>query len=703
MFFFLNLLPLDAIITPPATEIVSSIRAQDERVDLVAQEREGDPQELRSPDRRIFEIEIPPDRDLRPEESTEETPATIDSVEVVEVVADRQEYDEAKGVITAEGNVVLRFSQAVLTSDRMQVNLNDRLVVAEGNVILTRGDQILEGDKFEYYLVQDRGVVINAEGQIDRATLDRDLSPRLPEDDTLTNLSLSDRLAANQPITDVTGQSDIEFSIGSSRDYKILDGQNIKGGSGTINRVRFEAERIEFEPNSWQATNLSLTNDPFSPPELELRANTANFQQTAPLVNKLTTTKSRVVIDNGIALPLLRNSFVFDNRSQNPGLFSLGFDGDERGGLYVERTFDIIRREQTTWTVTPQYFIQRALFPRAFDFNKGEDSGIIDPAVFGLLSNFNTDFSKRSSIDARLSMNGFNDPIEDKIRAKLAVRQLIGNLNNPYNLSLEYNFRERLFNGSLGFQTVYSSVGGIFTSPNILLGKTGISLAFQGSIQNINADTDRVDLLEVNRDNNRTNLTRFQGAAFLGKSFRLWQGKALPATRDQALRYSPVPVVPYLQLNTGLSGVTSLYSNNDSQNSLRGSIGIQGQFGSFSRSWFDYTGFNATYSIGTNVDESPFLFDRDADRQTLALGITQQLYGPIRIGVQNSFNLDNNKNISTDYILEYSRRTHNITLRYNPELEIGSFSFRINDFNWRGNAEPFKRNDIRPVNQGVSR
>ncbi len=720
---------------PSATEIVSSISPQDERVDLIAQERESErrimeieiptdsnipPEEPteettvpidrvevveiiaqeREGDRRIMEIEIPTDSNILPEEPTEDKTVPIDKVEVVEIIADRQEYDEKRGVITASGNVVLRFSQAVLTSDRLQVNLADRIVVAEGNVILTRGEQILEGDKFEYYLVQDRGVVTNAEGQIDRATLDRDLSPRLPEDDTLTDLSLSDRLAANQPITDVRAQSEVGISLGRSRDDSILSQQ---GGSGTINRVRFEADRIEFEPSSWQATNLSLTNDPFSPPELELRADTANFEETEPLVNKLTTTNSRVVIDDGFSFPLLRNSFVFDGRSRNPGLFSLGFDGDERGGLYVERTFDIIEQDKITWTVTPQYFIQRALFPTAFDFSKEDERGVFDPAVFGLITNLDANLTTRFSIDARLSISGFNDPIDENIRAKLAARQLIGNLNNPYNFSLEYNFRERLFNGSLGFQTVYSSVGGIFTSPIIILGNTGISLAFQGSIQNINADTDRNDLLESDRDNDRINLTRFQGAAFLGKSFLLWQGKALPPTRDQALRYSPVPVVPYLQLNTGLSGVTSLYSNNDSQNSLRGSIGIQGQFGNFSRSWFDYTGFNATYSRGTNVNESPFLFDRDVDQETLAVGITQQLYGPIRIGVQNSFNLENQNDISTDYIIEYSRRTHSITLRYNPELEIGSFSFRINDFNWRGNAEPFKRNDIRPVNQGIRR
>lgn len=690
MFLFLNLLPSEVITAQPATEIVAPINIQKEKV-KIAQETEGN--------REILEIELPTAPNISPEDTT----VPIDRVEVVEVVADRQEYDQARGVITAEGNVVLRFSQAVLTSDRMQVNLSDRLVVAEGNVVLTRGAQILEGEKFEYYLVQDRGVVINAEGQIDQETIDRDFSQQLPEDDTLTNLSLSDRLTANQPLTDVRAESEIEFSVGSDRANYLFREQRVNNPNaepGTIKQVRFEAERLEFEPKSWQATNISLTNDPFSPPELELRANTANFQQIAPLVSRLSTTKSRVVIDNGLSVPLLRNSFLIDGRPRNPALFRFGFDGDERGGLFIERTFSLIDQNQTSWTVTPQYFIQRALFPEAFDFNQGEDGGVVDPGVFGLKSKFDTNLTDRSIINAKASVSGFDDQIDDNIRAKLAARQLVGNLANPYDFSLEYNFRERLFNGSLGFQTVYSSIGGIVTSPNISLGKTGIGLRYQASIQNINADTDRLDLQD---SNGRTNLTRFQGAAFLGKGFRLWQGKALAISRKEALRYSPVPVIPYLQLGTGLSGVTSFYSNDDGQHSLRASIGIQGQFGHFSRSWLDYTGFNATYSIGTNVEESPFLFDRDADQQTLALGITQQLYGPIRVGVQTSFNIDNGDQISTDYVIEYSRRTHNITLRYSPELEIGSFSFRINDFNWRGNAEPFNSNDIRPVTQGVSR
>jgi len=57
--------------------------------------------------------------------------------------------------------------------------------------------------------------------------------------------------------------------------------------------------------------------------------------------------------------------------------------------------------------------------------------------------------------------------------------------------------------GSLGFQTVQSSLGGVLTSPVIPLGKTGINLSYQAGAQNINAETDRQDLLEPVRENNR--------------------------------------------------------------------------------------------------------------------------------------------------------------------------------------------------------
>ncbi|MGV2829423.1 DUF3769 domain-containing protein [Myxosarcina sp. GI1(2024)] len=652
---------------------------------LVTQERQGQTREFELPTSKPSTTEVP-----------------IGEIEVVEVIADRQEYDTQQQVIIAEGNVVMRFADSVMTGDRLQINLADRIAVAQGNVILTRGEQTLRGEKFEYYLVQDRGVIIDGGGEIDRARLNRDLQAELPPNPIIPDNSLSDRLYNNQPLSQVTSTEGVGLTIGSSRNSNVF-GEDTTS-PGTINRLRFEAERIEFEPNSWQASNFRLTNDPFSPPELELRADTATYEQIDPLVGELTTTRSRVVIDDSFTLPLLANRFTFDNRPRRPGLFSLGFDGDDRGGLYVEKDFGIITTEKIDWTITPQYFVQRALFPDAFEFNDEEDGGVFNSSSFGVESEFNTLLSARTSLAAEGSLTSLDlSDLEDDLRARLAARQLVGNLNNPYIFGLEYNFRERLFNGSLGFQTVYSSFGGVVTSPDLAVGQTGINIRYQGSIQNITANTDRQDLLSADRDNDRINLTRYQAAVFLNKGFSLWQGEPLPATPRAGLRYTPVPVVPYLQLITGVTGVSSFYSNDDTQLSLRGEIGIQGQLGHFSRSWFDYTGFRLVYSQSIRGDESPFLFDRDVDRQVLSLGISQQIYGPIRFGVQTAIELEDSDEISTDYTLEYSRRTHNIVLRYNPVLEIGSLSLQINDFNWRGNPQPFEQNNISPVIQGVER
>jgi Protein of unknown function (DUF3769) len=70
-------------------------------------------------------------------------------------------------------------------------------------------------------------------------------------------------------------------------------------------------------------------------------------------------------------------------------------------------------------------------------------------------------------------------------------------------------------------------------------------------------------------------------------------------------------------------------------------------------------------------------------------GINQQLFGPLRLGVQTSINVDTSRPIGTDYYLEYSRRSFSIQLRYNPVLQLGSIGFKLNDLDWRGQADPF--------------
>jgi lipopolysaccharide export system protein LptA len=624
----------------------------------------------------------------------------------IELTADRQEYDEERQVITAEGNVVMRFQNAILDADRLEVNLPNRIMVATGNVSLRRGEQVLRGDRFDYFFVQDSGTILNASGEIYQPRTGADFSATLPNDVGAAGLPqrpLSDRIIQNQPLQQITNPGGYTFAVGSGRQAENLARPET---GGQINRVRFKAEKVDFDSESWRATNIRLTNDPFSPPELEVRADTARFRNLEPQVDEITTTGSRIVFDQGFSLPIFQDRILLDRREREPAIVNFGFDGTDRGGLFVERSFDIINTPKVRFRVTPQYFVQRAVGLGLFVNPAPDQPGVgkfIDPSDFGLKTRLDVTLSPRTEITGRTEFLTLNPSLfENNTRASLRLRQIVGT-KLPHTLNLEYSYRDRLFNGSLGFQTVQSNLGAVLTSPLIPLGKSGVTLSYQLGAAYINADTDRIDLLEAVRTNNRVNLSRYQASATLSRYFTLWQGKALPATPTEGMRYTPAPVVPSLVVGTSLTGVGTAYSSGDSQNSLSGTVALYGQIGHFSRPFLDYTGFNLSYSQSVRSGLSPFLFDRISDTRVLSAGLTQQIWGPFRAGFQTSINLDTGQDISTDYFLEYSRRTYNVLLRYNPVLQLGSLSFRVNDFNWRGTPEPFEGSGVRPVVQGVTR
>jgi hypothetical protein len=609
---------------------------------------------------------------------------------IVEVVSDRQEYDEQRRIVTAEGNVVVRFDGAVVDADRLQVNLANLIAVGEGNVALNRGDQILRGQRFTYNFLQDSGELENGSGEIYIPTSSTDLG-FLPSDITgggVPKRPLSDRIRANQPLTGVGSPGGINVNVGGREASNLPPSKT----GGEVRRLRFEARYIDFYPRGWQARDVRITNDPFSPPELELRADKVTLTRQAPLIDRITTQRQRLVLDQRVSLPIPVNSQTIDRREQEvtPAIVSPGYDGDDRGGLYVERGFTPINTEQARWTITPQFFVQKALQGGTGDLG----------ALFGVRSSGNAVLGTRTTLRGSGELTSFDlNKVEENLRASVRLQQTLGD-RNPHILNLEYSYRDRLYNGTLGFQTVQSSLGAVLTSPIIPLG-SGINLDYQAGAQYINANTDRQDLLESIRRNDRISLGRLQASVGLSTGIPLWQGKALPATATQGLRYTPNPVVPYLSAIAGVRGTSSYYTNGDSQNNIIGTVGLVGQFGNFSRPFLDYTAFNISYSQGLNNGLSPFLFDRFVDNRVLSAGITQQIYGPFRVGFQTTINLDTGEQSSTDYILDYSRRTYAITLRYNPVLELGGFSIRISDFNWSGGTDPFSNNQVKPVVGGV--
>ncbi|MCT7961366.1 DUF3769 domain-containing protein [Laspinema sp. D1] len=617
------------------------------------------------PEEAEIVVEVPPPA------GQNATPPTIAPADTVELKADRQEFDNERQIVTGEGNARMRGRGAAIDGERLQVNLESQVAIAEGDAVYAKGQQVLQGDRIEYDLVQNRGGIDGAKGDIFTPTTAEDFSPNLPTDVSAAALQqqdIMDRLRAGEPPRRITPAGGITFGGG---------GGSLPTTGGTIDRFRFEADRLNFNDLGWEGTNVRMTNDPFSPPELELRSPRATFRPISPLQDEIFAKSPRLVFDDRISIPLLRERIILDRSDQDPSLIRFGYDQEDRGGVYAETTvIPLGGSGPVQINLIPQYYIQRTL-----------TDGIGNPSsLFGLKARLAANPTPTTSIvgEARFTDFDFNDE-EENLRGTLRVRQMVG----THAVSGEYNYRDRLFNGSLGYQTVHQNVGLVVTSPAIALGGTGINLSYQASAQYINADSDRPDLLPLVRNNNRLDSSRFQASAAVSRGFLLWQGKALPRTRTEGLRYTPAPVVPYVRLFGGLTGVASIYGSDDTQNALTGSIGIQGQFGHFSRRWLDYTGFNVSLSRIWKDGESPFLFDRIADSKVLTAGITQQVYGPFRVGVQTSFNLDTGERINTDLSMEYSRRTYAVNLRFSPEREVGSVSLQLNNFSWFGSGNQF--------------
>ncbi|NJN87844.1 MAG: DUF3769 domain-containing protein [Leptolyngbyaceae cyanobacterium SL_7_1] len=624
-------------------------------------------------------------------------PTTPEDANIIQLTADRQEYDSLRRIFFAEGNAVMRFRGAVIAADRLRVNIPNRTALAQGNVVLTRGQQVIRGSRFNYNLTQQDGRIADASGEVFIPSAGSDFAATLPTDvsaGATSDVFFSDYVLAEQPLTSVTTTGGLTVSVGGGGRTPTSNAD--AGIQGSVNRLRFEAEEVDLDGENFVARNVRLTNDPFSPPELELRSPQVTFTRLSPTRSEIRARNPRIVFDQGFSLPFLRDRLIIDERDRNPGLVEFGFDDEDRDGFYIQRSFELLSLPNLRFTITPQILVQRAIFENSTDF--------LAPSSYGLLSRLEITPDRLTSVELEASISSLDlDALDENTRASIRVRRGIATGLGRHNLTLQYVYRDRVFNGSLGDQEVQRSLGFVFTSPAILLGTSGVSFSYQAGIQSINANTDRQDLLEPIRDNNRVTLGRFQASAAVSYPILLWFRPPLPATRDEGLRYSPVPVTPYVQLFTGLRSTTNHYTTGDTQSTLTGTVGIQGQIGYFSRPFLDYTAFNLTYSQSLIAGESPFRFDRDVDRQVLAFGILQQIYGPFRAGFQTYISIDQNTRISTDIVLEYSRRTYSVTLRVNPVYETGSLSLQINDFNWLGNPERFSGADNSAVPAGVER
>jgi len=568
--------------------------------------------------------------------------------EPLNVTSDRQEFDINTQTFTAIGNVRVSYAQGELRADRVSVNLLTQDTQAQGNVLFQRGNQIVRGDRLEYNYAKQTGTLTQASGAIDLATLTDPNPRRLPADTASGSVFLSA----------IAGEA-----------------------QGGVRRIGFTAEKLILqEGNRWVAENLRITNDPFSPPELELITSRATLSPISPTQSQLDLEAPTLAFDRVFFLPVPINSVTLD-QFQRPFSTLVAFDRQDRGGAYVQQSFDVVKNVDFNLRIAPQLLLQRA-FERT--------GGLFDRDLLGLVVEAQGSLGDGQFITARGSLSSFDfSQLDKNLRFNLRYSR---NVFDDHRLDVSYAYRDRLFSGSAGFEDVTNLAGATITSPNRLLGDTGINLTYQLSLQIVNAI--RADL----QPNTVGTLGRLQSAVALGRTITLAQGEPLPAEKDAGLRYVPQPIVPSLSAFVGVSGVSALYTNGANQNVLSGTVGLSTVLGNFSQDFLDYTALSVSYTQSFVAGLSPFRFDRVNDQRVITAEILQQIYGPLRFGVSQSWNVDTGNLFDATYSLQYDRRTYGIAIRYNPNQGIGELVLRISDLNW---TQP--HSEITPVQGGIER
>lgn len=466
---------------------------------------------------------------------------------------------------------------------------------------------------------------------------------------------------------------------------------------GTVSRWRFQAKRMTFTPGSLQADRAAFTNDPFTPAQSWLNSEgmVATLQPNGDTV--IRAKRNRLILDERLPIPVTRQTRI-QKKEEVDNRVVLGQDNTDRGGFFLGYKLQPIRFGETgRLELQPQFLMQRAINGYTNSYPLPGQSADADPSsqpnaagdLFGLVARLQTPIAGFRS-DANLEISTFN-PANfangtrswgDMARAvKLPV---LGDST----LRLFGAYRYRTWNGSLGEQDVYSAYGVSLddtgTLPN--WGKFSSNYFWRIGVGNYQGNDFTTNNLI---DEWRGNLI-----ASLNGSLPLWTGQALPATPQQALAYSPTPIVPGLRMNANLTTELAYYGDGTNQNTITLSGGPTLTLGHFSKPFFDFTELTITGSGTLRQGVSQFSFDRAVDLGTLNLGLTQQLAGPLVFSGGVGYNVDPNSgffgSVTNSYVeLRWQRRSYDIGIFYSPYDGLGGIRVRLNDFNFKGTGTPF--------------
>ena len=469
----------------------------------------------------------------------------------IEIISDEKITTSEK--IIAKGNVIANTNSAVLKADQLEYNLKSSFLFIKGNIQFKIQDQFLLASEIRYEIKNNKGYILKAYGTINFNTLK---SLKLDNQEIeKVNFYKKERFISN-----VISNSSSELGFGN------VNLKSVELDLNEIQKWRFESDKIEINKEKWFSSELLLTNDPFNKPQIIIK--NKNFQSINKGDEILIKTKwSSLVLDNKLKIPVgPRRITVGEMESIRWGF---GYDQKNKDGLYITRDADPINfmDKKIKLDLQNEFYFQRSLLGKTKSFTEK------DKSIYSSKIEQNTKLSDLFGINAKLSskifgfdlnsenqlnsldFNKFNNILISKnTLSKVIFEEEKKDFSKNTTLTFFKNYRENIWNGSLGEKKILSATG-------LRIGKSNVW---------IHNDVNKYSILALgygtyhsNKQNTNTqNIIRDRLNILLERnhSYPIWKPKR-ETYIDQEYIYSPKIIQNGIFLN--INAKVDLYRYND--------------------------------------------------------------------------------------------------------------------------------------------
>ena len=603
----------------------------------------------------------------------------------------------------AKGNVTARTNNMVLKADEFEYNSKFNTILIKGDIRFKTQEQFLLASEIKYDTKAKKGYILNAYGSINFDTLglikiENDKNNSV---DSQLDFNKNDNYINNVILNNSNNLRFENISLEKNKNIsERIRSQRVELEFNNMQKWRFETTKIEIDNERWFSKELFLTNDPFNYPQVVIK--NKNFQS----INKndqitIKTKWSSLILDQKLTIPIgPRRIKVGDLQNIRWGI---GYDQINKDGLFITRNLDPIYfgNDKIELKLKKEFYLQRALKGETNSFTE-KDKSLYTTKVkqnsklsdlFGISTNlssniFGFDLDSEFKINT-LDINKFNNAFSSKnTLERVLFKEEKINFAKETKLTFFTNYREKIWNGSLGEKEILSASG-------IRIGKRNnwsINDVNKSSLLALGYGTYQSNMKGISTNNiirDRLNISLERN-----HSYPIWKQKEKKYI-NQSNIYTPQIIQNSIYLNINSQIDLYRYSDDNFQNLYTLKIGPEVTLGNFERKYFDFTKFSIYPKLTLAEGKSPFDFDQAVDNHAIELSLKQQLAGPLALKIKSNYNLDVNSNKykqfdNTIYELDWNRRAYNISLFYNQNNKSGGINFKIYSFNFDGLGKRFK-------------